>query len=414
MKDFSLRPPTETPSKFSLAYLGLVLVGMGVGAGGTFVLTNPQLLTRLAENPTVAPLVAPQINATQATRQSFLMPGEPSNFVVDVVRETGPAVVRINAAKMVKTEAPGVPNDPFLQRFFGSQVPAQPNEHLERGTGSGFIVSDDGQIFTNAHVVAGADEVSVTLKDGRTFAGKVLGADPLTDVAVVKIEADELPVVQLGDSEKLQVGEWAIAIGNPLGLDNTVTTGILSATGRRSAEIGVPDKRVEFLQTDAAINPGNSGGPLLNADGQVIGMNTAIIQNAQGIGFAIPINQAKEIAQQLTTQGKVDHPFLGIQMVTVTPELKDQIRQQTNTDIQADKGVVIMAVVPNSPAAQGNLQAGDVIQKVQGQLIESADQVQAIVSKTTVGNELSVEVLRQGKAETLTVTVGVLPTTNSN
>lgn len=413
MKDFS-HPSNETPSKFSLAYLGLVLVGMGVGAGGTFMLTNPQLLNRLAENPTVAPLVAPEINSTQATRQSFSMPGEPSNFVVDVVRETGPAVVRINAAKMVKTEAPGVPNDPFFQRFFGSQVPTRPNERVERGTGSGFIVSDDGQIFTNAHVVAGADQVSVTLKDGRTFAGKVLGSDPLTDVAVIKIEADNLPVVQLGDSEKLQVGEWAIAIGNPLGLDNTVTTGILSATGRHSAEIGVPDKRVDFLQTDAAINPGNSGGPLLNADGQVIGMNTAIIQNAQGIGFAIPINQAKEIAQQLTTQGKVDHPFLGIQMVTVTPELKEQIRQQTNTDIQADKGVVIMDVVPNSPAAQGNLQAGDVIQKVQGQPIESADQVQEIVGKTKIGDQLSVDVLRDGKAETLTVKVGILPTTNSN
>ena len=414
MKDFSLRPPNETPSKFSLAYLGLVLVGMGIGAGGTFVLTNPQLINRLAENPAVAPLVTQDVNSAQETRQSFLMPDEPSNFVVDVVREIGPAVVRINAEKTVKNQTSSMPNDPFFQRFFGSQVPPQPNEHVERGTGSGFIVSDDGQICTNAHVVAGADQVSVTLKDGRTFAGKVLGSDPLTDVAVVKIEADNLPVVQLGDSEQLKVGEWAIAIGNPLGLDNTVTTGILSATGRRSAEIGVPDKRVDFLQTDAAINPGNSGGPLLNADGQVIGMNTAIIQNAQGIGFAIPINQAKEIAQQLTTQGKVDHPFLGIQMVTVTPELKEQIRQQTNTEIQADQGVVIMKVVPDSPAAQGNLQAGDVIQKLQGQAIESADQVQKIVSKTTVGDELTIDLLRNGKAETIAVKVGILPSTNSN
>jgi len=413
MKDFSLRPPKETHSKFSLAYLGLVLAGMGIGAGGTFVLTNPQLLNRLAENPAVAPLVAPEINSTQDSRQSFLMPREPSNFVVDVVRETGPAVVRINAAKTVRTQVPPALGDPF-QRFFGSQVPVEPNERVERGTGSGFIVSDDGQIFTNAHVVAGAEQVSVTLKDGRTFAGTVLGSDPLTDVAVVKIEADNLPVVQLGDSDQLQVGEWAIAIGNPLGLDNTVTTGILSATGRRSAEIGVPDKRVDFLQTDAAINPGNSGGPLLNANGQVIGMNTAIIQNAQGIGFAIPINQAQDIAQQLAAKGKVDHPFLGIQMVTVTPELKEQIRQRTNTEIQADQGVVIMKVVPNSPAAQANLQGGDVIQSVQGQRIESADQVQKIVSQTPVGDELSLEVLRNGQVQTLTIKVGLLPSTNSN
>lgn len=410
MKDFSLHSPKDTPSKFSLAYLGLVLVGMGIGAGGTFVLTNPQLLNRLAENPAVAPLISAEQNSVQEeTRQSFLMPREPSNFVVDVVQETGPAVVRINAEKTVKTQVPPVLNDPFFQRFFGSQIPQEPNERVERGTGSGFIVSDNGQIFTNAHVVAGADQVSVTLKDGRTFAGKVMGADPLTDVAVVKIEADNLPVVQLGNSDQLQVGEWAIAIGNPLGLDNTVTTGILSATGRRSAEIGVPDKRVDFIQTDAAINPGNSGGPLLNANGQVIGMNTAIIQNAQGIGFAIPINQAQAIAQQLVATGTVEHPFLGIQMVTITPELKEQIRQQTNTEIPADKGVAIMKVVPNSPAAQGDLQAGDVIQSLQGQPIESADQVQDLVSKTPVGDELTVGVLRNGQPQTLTVKVGVLP-----
>ncbi|MEB3227752.1 MAG: HhoA/HhoB/HtrA family serine endopeptidase [Synechocystis sp.] len=410
MKDFSLHSPKDTPSKFSLAYLGLVLVGMGIGAGGTFVLTNPQLLNRLAENPAVAPLISAEPNSVQEeTRQSFLMPREPSNFVVDVVQETGPAVVRINAEKTVKTQVPPVLNDPFFQRFFGSQIPQEPNERVERGTGSGFIVSDNGQIFTNAHVVAGADQVSVTLKDGRTFAGKVMGADPLTDVAVVKIEADNLPVVQLGNSDQLQVGEWAIAIGNPLGLDNTVTTGILSATGRRSAEIGVPDKRVDFIQTDAAINPGNSGGPLLNANGQVIGMNTAIIQNAQGIGFAIPINQAQAIAQQLVATGTVEHPFLGIQMVTITPELKEQIRQQTNTEIPADKGVAIMKVVPNSPAAQGDLQTGDVIQSLQGQPIESADQVQDLVSKTPVGDELTVGVLRNGQPQTLTVKVGVLP-----
>lgn len=410
MKDLPLRSPQERPSKISLAYLGLVLVGMGIGAGGTFVLTNPQLFNRLAQNPVVAPLITPDSNPSQSTQQSVLIPREPSNFVVDVVRATGPAVVRINAAKTVKPRTPPMFDDPFLQRFFGSQIPVTPKERVERGTGSGFIVSDDGQIFTNAHVVAGADQVSVTLKDGRTFAGKVLGSDPLTDVAVIKIDADNLPVVQLGDSDQLQVGEWAIAIGNPLGLDNTVTTGILSATGRRSAEIGVPDKRVDFLQTDAAINPGNSGGPLLNADGQVIGMNTAIIQNAQGIGFAIPINQAQAIAQQLTTTGNVNHPFLGIQMVTITPELKAQIQQQTNLDIPADQGVAILNVVPNSPAAQGNLQAGDIIQSLQGQPIESADQVQDIVSQTAVGEALSMDVLRNGKTERLSVKVGILPT----
>src|SRR5919202_1353056 len=164
---------------------------------------------------------------------------------------------------------------------------------IERGTGSGFVIGGDGVILTNAHVVEGADTVNVTLKDGRSFQGQVLGADKVTDVAVVKIEANNVPVVAIGNSDKLLSGEWAIAIGNPLGLDNSVTAGIISATGRSSSDVGVPDKRIGFIQTDAAINPGNSGGPLLNASGEVIGMNTAIIQGAQGLGFAIPINTAK-------------------------------------------------------------------------------------------------------------------------
>ncbi|AIE73401.1 MULTISPECIES: HhoA/HhoB/HtrA family serine endopeptidase [unclassified Synechocystis] len=414
MKDISLHPSKQTPSKISLAYLGLVLVGMGIGAGGTFVLTNPQWIDRLADNTVISPLVTSQGQTTETQSvaenlQSRLAPREPSNFVVDVVQSTGPAVVRINAQKTIKTQVPEGLNDPFFQRFFGSQMPPMPNERVQRGAGSGFIVSDDGKIFTNAHVVDGADEVTVTLKDGRSFPGRVMGSDPSTDVAVVKIEADDLPTVALGNSDRLQVGEWAIAIGNPLGLDNTVTTGILSATGRRSAEIGVPDKRVEFIQTDAAINPGNSGGPLLNADGQVIGMNTAIIQNAQGIGFAIPINKAQEIAEQLIATGKVEHAYLGIQMVTMTPELQNQIRQETGMDVPVDKGVVIMQVMPNSPAAAANLQQGDVLQSLQGQAVENSEQVQSLVAKLAVGDQVELGVLRNGQRQNLTVTIGALP-----
>ncbi len=414
MKDVSLHS-SKAPSKISLAYLSLVLVGMGIGAGGTFVLTNPQWVDRLAEHSVVSPLVRSQVNPSREENlQSRLTPREPSNFVVDVVQSTGPAVVRINAQKTVKAQRPGALNDPFLERFFGSQMPPMPNEQIQRGTGSGFIVSDDGKIFTNAHVVDGADEVTVTLKDGRTFPGRVMGSDPSTDVAVVKIEADDLPTVSFADSDRLQVGEWAIAIGNPLGLDNTVTTGILSATGRRSAEIGVPDKRVEFIQTDAAINPGNSGGPLLNADGKVIGMNTAIIQNAQGIGFAIPINKAQEIAEQLITKGKAEHAYLGIQMATMTPELQSQLRQQGGLDIPVDKGVVIMKVMPDSPAAIANLQQGDVIESMQGEKVETSEQVQSLVAKLSVGDDLSLTVLRNGKQENLTATIGALPSTQPN
>jgi S1-C subfamily serine protease len=258
-------------------------------------------------------------------------------------------------------------------------------------------------------VVDGADEVKVTLKDGRSFNGRVLGTDPVTDVAVVKIEAQNLPVVKIGDSEKLQPGEWAIAIGNPLGLDNTVTVGIISATGRLSSQVGIPDKRVSFIQTDAAINPGNSGGPLLNAAGEVIGMNTAIINGAQGLGFAIPIATAQRIADQLIASGKVQHPYLGVQMVTLSPELKQEINSNPNSGLTVndDKGVLVIRVMPNSPAAKAGLRAGDVIKKINGTPTLEASTVQQVVEKGQVGSKLSVELGRNG--QNLTVAVQPAP-----
>jgi Do/DeqQ family serine protease len=408
MKDYQLnnnnpRSNNGSISKKTIAYVGFVLFGMGIGVGGTYALTNPQVLNRITENPIV--------NKVDSINQPAIaaMPA-PSNFVVDVVKETGPAVVRINAQKTVKTQVPQQFNDPFFQRFFGSQAPHFPDTKVERGTGSGFILTENGQILTNAHVVDGADQVTVTLKDGRTLQGKVMGTDPTTDVAVVKIEADNLPVVKVGNSDRLQVGEWAIAIGNPLGLDNTVTTGIVSASGRSSSEVGIGDKRVEFIQTDAAINPGNSGGPLLNSNGEVIGMNTAIIQNAQGIGFAIPINKAQQIAQQLIATGKAEHAYLGIQMVEVTPELKQQLKEQGGVDLKSDWGVVIMKVMPNSPADLAGIQSGDVIQSINGQEIKTPSEVQAIVEKTSIGSELPLEVSRDDRPVKISIKVGTLPT----
>ena len=408
MKDYQLnnnnpRSNNGSISKKTIAYVGFVLFGMGIGVGGTYALTNPQVLNRITENPIV--------NKVDSINQPAIaaMPA-PSNFVVDVVKETGPAVVRINAQKTVKTQVPQQFNDPFFQRFFGSQAPHFPDTKVERGTGSGFILTENGQILTNAHVVDGADQVTVTLKDGRTLQGKVMGTDPTTDVAVVKIEADNLPVVKVGNSDRLQVGEWAIAIGNPLGLDNTVTTGIVSASGRSSSEVGISDKRVEFIQTDAAINPGNSGGPLLNSNGEVIGMNTAIIQNAQGIGFAIPINKAQQIAQQLIATGKAEHAYLGIQMVEVTPELKQQLKEQGGVDLKSDRGVVIMKVMPNSPADLAGIQSGDVIQSVNGQEIKTPSEVQAIVEKTSIGSELPLEVSSDDRPVKISIKVGTLPT----
>jgi S1-C subfamily serine protease len=344
-------------------------------------------------------------------RPSLVSPDE--NFIVEAVQRVGPAVVRIDASRTIRTGAPEVFDDPFFRRFFGGS-PFPPSERTEEGSGSGFIIQDNGVILTNAHVVEGADQVTVKLKDGRSFEGQVLGQDPVTDVAVVQIEAANLPTVTLGNSEQLQPGEWAIAIGNPLGLDNTVTVGIISATGRTSSEVGVPDKRVGFIQTDAAINPGNSGGPLLNAQGEVIGMNTAIIGGAQGLGFSIPINTAQRLAQQLITNGKVEHPFLGIQMVTLTPEVLEQLEQDDNGEISLtdQEGVLVVRVLENSPAAAADFQPGDLIKAIGPHGVQTAEEVQQRVAESQVGEPLVVTVKRGDQLLELSVTPGEFPTSS--
>ncbi|MEH2060739.1 MAG: HhoA/HhoB/HtrA family serine endopeptidase [Nostoc sp.] len=391
----------RSPWKKAAASLSLVLLGSGMTLAGGYMAGHSQQVSESASNLAVSRVsAAPPLAA-----------GTDPNFVIQVVQKVGPAVVRIDSSRTIKTQIPDQFNDPIFQRFFGSQLPEQQNR-VERGTGSGFIISADGRILTNAHVVDGADTVTVTLKDGRSFKGKVLGKDDLTDVAVVKIQADNLPLVALGNSDKLQPGEWAIAIGNPLGLDNTVTTGIISATGRSSNQIGAPDKRVEYIQTDAAINPGNSGGPLLNYRGEVIAMNTAIIQGAQGLGFAIPINTAQRISSQLIATGKVEHPYLGIQMVGLTPQLKQTINSDPNSglSVDEDKGVLVVKVVPNSPAAKAGIRAGDVIQKLGGQAVTDASSVQKVVESSQVGGDLRMELRRNGQNLDIAVRPGAFPT----
>jgi len=390
----------QAPWKKAAASLSLVLLGSGMTLAGGYLANHQSQVSQSAAN-----LALSKVNAAPP-----IVPGTDPNFVTQVVQQVGPAVVRINSSRTVRTQLPEAFNDPFFRRFFGSQLP-QTQQRVERGTGSGFIISGDGQILTNAHVVDGADTVTVVLKDGRSFQGKVLGKDELTDVAVVKIQANNLPTVTLGNSEQLQPGEWAIAIGNPLGLDNTVTTGIISATGRSSNQIGAPDKRVEFIQTDAAINPGNSGGPLLNSRGQVIAMNTAIIQGAQGIGFAIPIDKAQRIANQLISTGRVEHPYLGIQMIGLTPQLKQNINSDPNSGlrINEDKGVLVVRVMPNSPAAKAGLRAGDVIQTLEGSAVTDAESVQRAVDRSQVGGNLRLEVRRNGQTLNLSVSPGAFP-----
>ena len=383
----------------------LMLVGAGLATAGTGALQAMQPRFEVQQSETEQPAAAPAITAAPTSPAAL----GTSSFVAAIVQEAGQAVVRIDASRTVTSQVPeAFQNNPFFREFFGDLPESR--ERVEQGVGSGSIVSEDGTIFTNAHVVEGSDTVQVTLKDGRTVDGRVVGTDPLTDVAVIDIDADNLPTVPLSDSNQLQPGEWAIAIGNPLGLDNTVTVGIVSATGRTSGQIGVADKRVDFIQTDAAINPGNSGGPLLNQRGEVIGINTAIIGRAQGLGFAIPVNTVKRISQELIDKGRVDHPYLGIQMVTLTPDVKQKLNSQVGTpSISAEKGVLLIRIMRGSPASQGGLKAGDVIVSINDKSVERNEDVQKLVEKSKIGQPLEIQVERNGKTVNLKVIPAPLP-----
>jgi S1-C subfamily serine protease len=409
-----------SPKQLGLYTLVLALGGSLGWTGHTYLLASRQAtldessesLLRLPQLVPTALDTTPEEPQNQESSVAASIPTVTNpNFIADAVKQVGPAVVRIDSARAIQ----GMPeafDHPLFKRFFGEDRPTSPlPERIEQGTGSGFILSTDGRLITNAHVVEGAETVTVTLKDGRTFEGKVIGVDAVTDVAAVKIEATDLPTATLGSTHHLAPGQWAIAIGNPLGLDNTVTAGIISALGRTSSQVGIADKRVQFIQTDAAINPGNSGGPLLDAEGKVIGMNTAIRANAQGLGFAIPIETAKRIADQLFDTGEVQHPYLGIQMVNLTPEMRDRINADQDLDftIQEDTGVMIVRVMEGTPAEKAGLQRGDIIKRVNNADVTDATEVQAQVEGSNIGEALVVEVSRQGEAKTLEVRPTTLP-----
>jgi Do/DeqQ family serine protease len=403
-------PDNKSRYKQPLIYASMLLLGVILGSWAVVSgvrSPNTTAVTSLPQVASISPAIAQESDKTKSI-------SVPRNYVVDAVNRTGPAVVRINASRTVATENPQIPEafleDPMFRQFFGDQLRRMPKDRVERGTGSGFIINKDGDIITNAHVVSGADKVTVILKDGRQIEGKVLGSDELTDVAVIQVKADNLPTVSIGSSQSLQTGDWAIAIGNPLGLDNTVTAGIISAIGRKSGQIGV-DKRVSFIQTDAAINPGNSGGPLLNQNGEVIGVNTAIIQGAQGLGFAIPIETAQRIAKQLIENGKVSRAYLGVQMVTIDANVKAEVNKDTEfcSKISDDKGVLITKVVENSPAAKSGAKCGDVIVKFDNKEILTADQVTQLVEDRSVGDKITVEVKRNGQVVALNMEAGQFP-----
>ena len=329
-----------------------------------------------------------------------------------VVKKAAPAVVNVRVEKSVMSGSNQTPfdffNDPFFERFFGPQFKhppqeQQPHEYKQQGAGSGIIISSDGLILTNNHVVGDADTITVRLADEREFEGKMVGTDPQSDVALIRIDAKDLPVLPLGDSDKLEVGEWVIAIGSPFELNQTVTVGVVSAKGRN--RMGISDYE-NFIQTDAAINPGNSGGPLLNIHGEVIGINTAIFSRSggyMGIGFAIPINMAKAIKQQLLEKGKVTRGWLGVVIQDITKDLAKSF------DLEDTKGVLISEVSENSPAAKAGLKPGDVIIELQGIPMPNVSILRNKVAMIAPGTKAKITVIREGKKKELEVTIGEQP-----
>ncbi|MEO0516575.1 MAG: HhoA/HhoB/HtrA family serine endopeptidase [Cyanobacteria bacterium P01_A01_bin.116] len=360
-------------------------------------LAQPESATAKPAQADIAQVATPSPRPSAA---GSVLAGE--SFVANAVRTVGNAVVRIDTERTVTRNVPDLfYDDPFFRGSFGNRgggFQSIPQEEHLRGQGSGFIISERGDILTNAHVVDGTDQVTVKLKDGRSFEGYVEGIDEITDLAVVRIDTagEPLPVSHLGDSDGVEVGDWAIAVGNPLGLDNTVTLGIVSTLKRSSAAVGIPDKRIDFIQTDAAINPGNSGGPLLNAQGEVIGINTAIRADAMGIGFAIPINKAKAIQASLSRGERIAHPYLGVQIATLTPDMAQMNNEDPNSAIElpVTNGVLVVRVLPNTPAAKAGLRRGDVITEIAGIRVKQADQLQSRVDLVKVGESLEVTLQR--------------------
>ncbi len=333
-----------------------------------------------------------------------------------VVKKAEPAVVHVAVEKSVKGggNIPGNPfdffNDPFFERFFGPQFRhprmdprKKPRQFKQRAAGSGFIISPDGYILTNNHVVEKADKITVRLNDKREFTARVIGTDPQSDVALIKIDGNNLPVLPLGDSDKIEVGEWVIAIGSPFELNQTVTVGVVSAKGRN--RMGINDYE-NFIQTDAAINPGNSGGPLLNIYGQAIGINTAIFSRSggyMGIGFAIPINMAKTIEQQLRKYGKVTRGWLGV----VIQDLDEDLAKSFGLD--RAQGALVSEVSDNSPAAKAGLRQGDVLVAYNGTPLTNVADLRNKVAMTAPGTRVTLELIRDGHKKKVEVTIGEQP-----
>ena len=325
------------------------------------------------------------------------------SFVAEAVALSGPSVVTIETErKIISYRNRGLPPqiliDPYFERFFAFPGLDEPRSRIEKGQGSGVIFSEKGFVLTNAHVVEKSDQLTVGLSDGRRVEGKVIGIDLLTDLAVIKLtNSDSWPVAKIGDSNKLSVGDWAIAVGNPYGLEKTVTLGIISNLNRNVSQLGIGDKRLNLIQTDAAINPGNSGGPLLNSSGEVIGINT-MVRNAPGagLGFAIPINKAISIANQLVEFGRAKHPIIG---VSLSISNKNVSTNDTNKDFL--RGALVRYIVPGSPAEKAGLEINDLIINVGKKKVNSPSDVVNEINKNGIKNKIKFLIIRKDKEKSI-------------
>jgi serine protease Do len=371
--------------KITLAVL-FIIIGLIIGLGISFQFDSTKNGLSVEALPEIS-------------EQSVGVLSRTNQAMAELVSAVTPSIVNISSTKTVKTHGFQSPffNDPFFRRFFGDEFGHfdQPREYKQSGLGSGVIVDKDGYILTNNHVIKDADEIMVKLSDKREFKGKVIGADPKTDLAVIRIDDGDLPVIKIGDSDDLQVGETVIAIGNPYGLSQTVTSGIVSAKGR--ANVGIADYE-DFIQTDAPINPGNSGGALVNIKGELVGINTAIFSTSggyQGIGFAIPTNMAKAVMNSLIKEGKVIRGWLGVSI--------------EHFDLKEKKGALVAEVVEDSPAEKAGVERGDVIIKYDGKLVEDPDHLRNMVAATLPGSKVEVVVSRDGKGKDIVIKIAEIP-----
>ncbi|MCR4420445.1 MAG: trypsin-like peptidase domain-containing protein [Clostridia bacterium] len=390
-----MRFAAENRVSGALAVLLVLTLVLTVG----FLLGGCSQPAALADNPP-PPASDSASSGGSGTAVAAVPPGVGPNTIADIVSKAGPAVVKIDTITRVGGSNPFF-NDPFFRRFFG--VPFQLGPQVQQGVGSGFLISADGYILTNEHVIDQAQEIKVTVAGYDTpFEARVVGSDYDLDLAVLKIDGPRaFPYLELGDSDAVRVGEWVIAIGNPYGLDHTVTVGVISAKGR---PVPVEDRLYEnMLQTDASINPGNSGGPLLNLQGRVVGINTAINAEAQGIGFAIPISAVKGAIETLKTKGQLVRPWLGVGIYDVTPDVAEYF------GLGRVEGALVDSVESNSPAAKAGLRRGDIILEFNGQKITDADTLVKAIRSTKVGQQVKIKVWRLGKTIEITAVIAQKP-----